>query len=199
MTQIPESTTTSQSTTFVHPSAEVHPSAVLGQGVKIWNGAQVRERTQIGDDCNLGKDVYIDVDVTLGRGVRIQNGVSVYKGVQLADDVFIGPNVCFTNDLYPRAFNRDWHLVETRIKKGASIGAGATIVCGITIGEYALVGVASVVTRDVPAYGLVMGNPARLRGYVCQCGKPIRDAAPGIAIVYTCPHCQKTIKIPPEA
>lgn len=181
---------------FIHPSAEVHPSAIVGKGSKIWNGVHVREGAIVGNDCNLGKDVYIDINTKIGSHVRIQNGVSVYRGVHLGDDVFIGPHVCFTNDLYPRAFNKDWKVIETFVKKGASIGAGATIVCGVTIGTYALVGVASVVTHDVPPYGLVMGNPARLKGYVCRCGVPLKGAEPGFTGQFTCPNCQATITLP---
>lgn len=181
---------------FIHPSAEVHPSAIVGKGSKIWNGVQVREGAIVGDGCSLGKDVYIDVNTKIGSHVRIQNGVSVYRGVHLGDDVFVGPHVCFTNDLYPRAFNKDWKVIETFVKKGASIGAGTTIVCGVTIGTYALVGVASVVTHDVPSYGLVMGNPARLKGYVCRCGVPLKGAEPGFTGRFTCPNCQETITLP---
>ncbi|MHB8716147.1 MAG: acyltransferase [Sulfuricaulis sp.] len=180
---------------FIHPSAEVHPSATLGSGTKIWNGVQIRERAVIGEHCNLGKDVYIDVNVKLGNRVRIQNGVSIYDGVNLGDDVFVGPHVCFTNDLYPRAFNRNWKLIETYVHKGASIGAGATIVCGTTIGEYALVGVAAVVTHDVPPHGLVMGNPARLKGYVCKCGIPIEGSRHERSNTYTCPHCNEVLAL----
>jgi acetyltransferase-like isoleucine patch superfamily enzyme len=180
---------------FIHPTAEVHTSARIGKASKIWNGAQVRECAVIGEKCNLGKDVYVDVDVTLGNRVRVQNGVSIYKGVHLEDDVFVGPHVCFTNDLYPRAFNHDWKLVETFVRRGASIGAGATIVCGVTIGEYALVGVAAVVTKDIPPYGLVMGNPARLKGYVCRCGRPLKIAPLDQKDTYICPHCNESMTL----
>lgn len=186
----------SQNDVFIHPSAEVHPSAVIGKGTKIWNGVHVREGAVIGEMCNLGKDVYIDTGVVLGKGVRIQNGVSVYKGVHLDDDVFVGPHVCFTNDLYPRAFNKDWKVIETYIKRGASIGAGSTIVCGVTIGKYALVGVAAVVTHNIPPYTLVMGNPARLKGYVCACGHPAKGIEPGAQAKYVCPHCNTQLSFP---
>lgn len=181
---------------FIHPTAEVDKSARLGRGTKIWNGVQIREGAILGDFCNLGKDVYIDVNVRLGNGVRIQNGVSVFRGVYLEDDVFVGPHVCFTNDLYPRAFNKGWKLIETCVRKGASIGAGATVVCGITIGTYALVGVAAVVTKDVPAYGIVMGIPARLTGYACKCGNPATGVALGKQTTYACPHCKETLVFP---
>lgn len=174
----------------IHPTAEVSEDCVIGECTKVWNNAQVREHAHIGRDCNIGKDVYIDADVTIGDRVKIQNGVSVYKGVTVEDDVFLGPHMTFTNDLYPRAFSEHWGVVETLVKKGASIGANATIVCGKTIGPYAMVAAGSVVTRDVPSHALVMGNPARLKGYVCKCGRKISDTGehtlPGLL---TCSAC----------
>lgn len=158
---------------FVHPSAEVSPKAQIGKGTKIWNNAQVREAAVIGEDCIIGKDVYIDTLVVIGNRVKVQNRVNVYHGVSVEDDVFLGPSMTFTNDLYPRAFNQDWEVTRTTVSKGASIGANATIVCGITIGEYAFVAAGSVVTKDVPSYTLVGGNPARVLGEVCKCGQPL--------------------------
>lgn len=146
---------------FKHESAIVSENASVGEGTKIWVNAQVRENTVIGTDCIISKDVYIDENVHIGDGVKIQNSVSVYNGVTIEDDVFIGPNACFTNDLFPRAFNENWEITKTVVKRGASIGANATIICGIEIGEYAMIGAGSVVTRDVPANTLVVGNPAR--------------------------------------
>ena len=154
----------------IHPSADVAEDALIGEHTVIWNNAQVRGNAVIGKRCNIGKDVYIDTGVAVGDGVKIQNGVSVYNGVVVEDDVFLGPHMTFTNDLFPRAFAKDWKIIGTLVKKGASIGANATVVCGRTIGEYAMVAAGSVVTRDVPPYGLVMGNPARLKGFVCKCG-----------------------------
>ncbi len=161
---------------FVHPSAEVAPDAVIGPGTRIWHGAQVREGAVIGANCVLGKGVYVDRGVCIGSGVRIQNGVSLYAGVQVEDDVFIGPEVTFTNDRYPRAFAGSWELVPTLVKRGASIGANATIVCGVTIGEYAMVGAGAVVTRDVPPFAMVYGNPARVMGKVDRRGRRARAA-----------------------
>lgn len=158
----------------IHPTAEVAGECMIGEGTVVWNQAQIREHAKIGKDCIIGKDVYIDTEVIIGDRVKIQNGVSVYKGVTVQDDVFLGPHMTFTNDLYPRAFSKGWELIPTYVKKGASIGAHATIVCGKTIGEYAMVAAGSVVTRDVPPYALVMGNPARISGFVCKCGYPIR-------------------------
>lgn len=155
----------------IHATAEVSDRAVVGEGTKIWNHAQVREGAKVGVGCILGKNVYIDAGVTVGSGVKIQNNVSVYAGVTVEDDVFLGPSMTFTNDLYPRAFDPDWQITPTHVKKGASIGAGAVIVCGVTIGEYAMVGAGAVVTKNVPPYALVVGNPARVIGRVCRCGR----------------------------
>jgi predicted dehydrogenase/acetyltransferase-like isoleucine patch superfamily enzyme len=147
---------------FVHPSAEVSPLANIGRGSQVWNQAQIREKAEIGEECIIGKDVYIDLGVVIGDRVKIQNSVSVYHGVTIEDDVFVGPQAAFTNDLYPRADNPDWQVVPTQVQRGASIGANATIVCGVTIGERAMVGAGAVVTKDVPPYTLVVGNPARV-------------------------------------
>jgi acetyltransferase-like isoleucine patch superfamily enzyme len=158
---------------YIHPSAEVHGRTEIGAGTKIWNSVQVREDSRIGAECILSKDVYIDTGVSIGDRCKIQNGVSVYCGVTLEDDVFLGPHCTLTNDKVPRAFNRDWTIVPTLIKKGASIGANATIVCGVTIGEYAMVAAGSVVTKDVEPYSLVVGNPARHRHYIDKDGNKV--------------------------
>jgi UDP-2-acetamido-3-amino-2,3-dideoxy-glucuronate N-acetyltransferase len=164
---------------YVHPSAEVSPEAHVGAGTRIWRQAHIREGASIGSDCNIGKGVYIDTHVRIGSRVKIQNSVSVFEGVTLEDGVFVGPHVCFTNDLFPRAITpsgklksaADWRITPTLVRYGASIGAGAIIVCGVTVGSFALVGAGSVVTRDVPAHALVLGNPARQHGYVCRCAQ----------------------------
>jgi UDP-2-acetamido-3-amino-2,3-dideoxy-glucuronate N-acetyltransferase len=174
-----------------HETAEVHDKANVGENTKIWNHAQVREDAVIGKNCNFGKNVYIDFGVRIGDNVKIQNNVSVWHGVTIENDVFIGPSVVFTNDLRPRAFI--WNperVAKTTIKQGASIGANATIICGErTIGKYAMVGAGSVVTKDVPDYGLVIGNPARLVGYVCVCGQKLTETTSG---TLSCPDpaCQ---------
>jgi len=178
-----------QDSVFIHPTAEVHASASIGSGTKIWNGVQVRENAVIGAQCSFGKDTYVDAGVRIGNRVRVQNGVSIYKGVTLDDDVFVGPHVCFTNDLYPRAFSTDWDVIPTRVATGAALGAGTTIVCGVTVGAYALVGIGSVVTTDVPPHGLAMGNPARLKGWVCRCGRPFPGGLNVRGIPQTCGHC----------
>lgn len=168
---------------FQHPTAVVE-SDEIGEGTKIWHFAQVREGARIGRNCVLGKGVYVDEGVEIGSGVKVQNFVSVFKGVKIEDDVLVGPAVTFTNDLYPRAFSwGEEKVVSTVVKKGASIGANSTIVCGVVVGEYALVGAGSVVTKDVPRFGLVYGNPAEFKGFVCYCGRRlskvvgIREAA----------------------
>lgn len=146
---------------YIHPTANVSEKARIGAGTKVWINVQIRESAEIGEGCILSKDVYIDHAVKVGSRCKIQNSVSVYNGVEIGDEVFVGPNACFTNDKVPRAFNTEWKVTSTRIENGVSIGANATIVCGITIGEFAMVAAGSVVTKDVPPYTLVMGNPAR--------------------------------------
>ncbi|CEG11061.1 UDP-2-acetamido-3-amino-2, 3-dideoxy-D-glucuronate N-acetyltransferase [groundwater metagenome] len=159
---------------FIHPTAEVSEKTKIGDGTKIWHHAQIREKTEIGENCNIGKGVYVDLNVKIGNGCKIQNYVSIYHGVCLEDDVFVGPSVTFTNDLYPRAFIWSEEKVsKTLIKKGSSIGANSTIICGITIGKFAMIGAGSVVTKDVPDYALVYGNPAKINGFVCECGRKI--------------------------
>ena len=162
---------------FIHSSASVDDRAEIGTGTKIWINVQVREGARIGRDCILSKDVYIDHDVAIGDECKVQNSVSVYKGVTIEDGVFVGPNACFTNDKVPRAQNPDWTITPTLVRRGASIGANATIVCGITIGEYAMVAAGSVVTKDVPDFALVMGNPARVVGRVDEAGNRMEEKA----------------------
>jgi len=161
---------------YIHPTAEVSPDAEIGSGTKIWNQAQIREGAEIGEGCIISKNVYIDAGVKIGNHVKIQNNVNVYHGVTIEDDVFLGPSMTFTNDRFPRAFNDDFEVGKTLIKRGASIGANATIRCDIIIGEYAMVGSGSVVTHDVPAYALVVGNPARQVGWVQKSGKRVKSS-----------------------
>ena len=160
---------------FVHSSSHVEKGAQIGKESKIWINVQIRSTSVVGENCIISKDVYIDENVKIGNRCKIQNGVSVYHGVTIEDDVFVGPNACFTNDKIPRAFNQDWNITKTLIKKGASIGANATIVCGITVGEYSMIAAGSVVTKDVKAYSLVMGNPAKHYSYVDKIGNKINE------------------------
>lgn len=160
---------------FIHPSANVSPAAHIGDGTKIWINVQIREGVSVGEGCIISKDVYLDHAVTIGDRCKIQNSVSVYNGVTIGNDVFVGPNACFTNDKVPRAFNADWSITPTRLEDGCSIGANATIVCGITIGEYAMVAAGSVVTKSVPPYTLVMGNPARAVARIDKAGNKTGD------------------------
>ncbi len=180
---------------FRHPTAVVE-SDDIGEGTKIWHFAHIREDAKIGRDCTIGKSVYIDTGVEIGNRVKIQNFVSVYKGLKIEDDVLIGPSVTFTNDLYPRAFS--WgedKITPTVVKKGASIGANSTIVCGVVIGEYAMIGAGSVVTKDVTPFGLVYGNPAELRGFVCYCGRKLSKIIreDDEKVVYKC-ECGKEVE-----
>jgi dTDP-4-amino-4,6-dideoxygalactose transaminase/acetyltransferase-like isoleucine patch superfamily enzyme len=156
---------------FVHPTAVIESGALVGKGTSIWHHSQVRRGAVIGTGCTLGKNVFVDEDVHIGDRVKIQNNVSVYKGVELADEVFIGPSAVFTNDLAPRAVSPDWQLRPTRVARGASVGANATIVCGIEIGEGSMIGAGAIVTRSVRPHQVVTGNPARHHGWVCACGQ----------------------------
>ncbi|NLZ49310.1 MAG: N-acetyltransferase [Clostridiales bacterium] len=157
---------------FVHESSYVDMPCVIGKGTKIWHFSHIMKDCIIGENCNIGQNVVISPGVILGNGVKIQNNVSVYTGVICEDGVFLGPSCVFTNVINPRSFiERKSEFRKTIIGKGASIGANATIVCGHKIGQYALIGAGSVVTKDVPDYALVVGNPARVIGSVCQCGE----------------------------
>ena len=164
---------TSKAEPFRHSSANVSSAATIGKGTKVWINVQIREDVVIGEDCIISKDVYIDHAVRIGDRCKIQNSVSVYNGVTIGDDVFVAPNVSFTNDKVPRAFNADWTITPTFVENGASIGANSTIVCGVTIGEYAMVAAGSVVTKNVAPYTLVMGNPARPVAKIDKAGNKI--------------------------
>jgi acetyltransferase-like isoleucine patch superfamily enzyme len=181
----------------IHPTAEVSTQAAIGPGTSVWNQAQVRERARIGAGCVIGKNVYVDVDVVIGDRVKVGNNVSLFRGVTVEDGVFIGPHVCFTNDRVPRAINRDgslktdadWEVTPTLVRFGAAIGANSTILPGVTVGRWAMVGSGSVVTATVGDHELVVGNPARRFASVCACGASLPDAADGTPFLGDCPRC----------
>lgn len=155
----------------VHPSAWIGENADVGEGTSIWQNCVIMDGAIIGKNCMLGANAFVENGVFLGNGVKVKNNIALYTGVRCEDDVFLGTNCVFTNVKNPRSFiSRKSEFKETIVKKGATVGANTTIICGNTIGRYAFVGAGAVITRDVPDYGLVMGNPSRLRGYVCKCG-----------------------------
>jgi len=174
---------TDRSLVTIHPTAEVADDAMVGPGTRIWSHVQVRPGAKIGRGCNIGRNVYVGMDVVVGDHVKVQNNASLYEGIELADGVFIGPHVIFTNDKLPRAINPDgtikgtddWLLERIFVDVGAAIGAGAVLVTGITVGQWAMVGSGAVVTRDVPAHALVVGNPARIVGWVSAAGERCPD------------------------
>jgi acetyltransferase-like isoleucine patch superfamily enzyme len=156
---------------FIHPTAEVDAAAEISPSVMIWNWSKVCAGARIGEQTKIGQGVYVDRNVIIGKRCKIQNGVPVYTGVTLEDDVFVGPCVVFTNDRFPRAHSTDWHLISTRVERGASIGANATIRAGITLGRHCMIGAGAVVTRDVPPHALVVGRPGRIVDYVTISGQ----------------------------
>ncbi|MGQ9648010.1 MAG: acyltransferase [Thermodesulfobacteriota bacterium] len=173
---------------FAHPAAVIDESAQIGEGTKIWHFSHIASGARIGKNCNIGQNVFIDSGAILGNNIKIQNNVSVYSGVILEDDVFCGPSMVFTNVFNPRSFiSRKKEFRQTVVGKGATIGANATIVCGNRIGQYAFIGASSVITRDIPDYALVYGNPGKIKGWVCQCAVEITFRS-GRA---TCPACGK--------
>ena len=174
---------------FVHETAVIDQPATIGAGTKIWHFSHVRKNSRIGRNCTIGQNVMIGPGVAVGDGCKIQNNVSVYEGVTLEDDVFCGPAMVFTNVSNPRAeISRKHEFKKTLVRRGATIGANATVLCGVTIGRYAFVGAGAIVTRDVPDYALVMGNPAREVGYMCRCGVKLPS---GDWERVTCAACQR--------
>lgn len=173
---------------FVHESSYVDEPSAIGEGTKIWHFSHILKGVTVGRKCNIGQNVVIGPNVTIGDNCKIQNNVSVYEGVELESNVFCGPSMVFTNVFNPRSeVVRKDEYRKTLVKKGASIGANATVVCGATIGEYAFVGAGSVVTRDVPAYALALGNPAKRTAWMCRCGEKLEKTPPGRSV--TCKAC----------
>lgn len=189
----------------IHPTADVSDAAEIGPGTSIWHQCQVREDAHIGANCILGKGVYVDFGVRLGDNVKVQNYVSIYHGVEIEDGVFVGPHVCFTNDNVPRAINPDgslkgaddWEVGRVLVRRGAALGANATLLPKVTVGAWALVGAGAVVTKDVPAHGLVVGNPAHLVGFVCACGhRLVAGEVQGNSMRARCTGCDEITSIP---
>ena len=168
---------------YAHPSAFVDDGSVIGKETKIWHFTHIMPNCRIGDNCNIGQNVVISPGVVLGNNVKVQNNVSVYTGVECEDDVFLGPSMVFTNITNPRsAINRKNQYAQTLVKKGATIGANATVICGHTIGRYAFIGAGAVVTKDVPDYALLIGNPAKQTGWMSEYGHKLHFDREGIAV-----------------
>ena len=170
-------------TAFIHPSAIVDEGAIIGEGTKIWHFTHVMSTAKLGDHCNLGQNVFVGSNVTIGSGVKIQNNVSIYSGVEIEDDCFLGPSMVFTNVTNPRSHvERKEEYKLTKVRKGCSIGANATILCGVTLGEYSFVGAGTVVTKDVSDYAVVVGNPAKQIGWMSAFGEKLHFDERGEAI-----------------
>lgn len=168
---------------FAHPTAVIDDGCSIGEGTKIWHFSHIMPNCTIGNNCNIGQNVVVSPNVILGNNVKVQNNVSIYTGVSCDDDVFLGPSMVFTNVINPRsAINRKEQYAETHVGKGASIGANATIVCGHNIGAYAFIGAGAVVTKNVPAFSLWVGNPARQTGWISEYGHKLNFDKDGIAI-----------------
>jgi acetyltransferase-like isoleucine patch superfamily enzyme len=183
---------------YVHPTAVVEKTAKIGNGTKIWHFVHIREDAEIGKECIIGHAVYIGKGVQIGNHVKLQNRATVYQGVKIKDNVFVGPHVTFTNDLYPRS-STPLKTVPTLVEKAASIGAGTVVICGVTIGEYAMIGAGSTVTKDMPPHALAYGNPAKIKGFVCKCGRRLtKEEEKKRQIVMKCPSCEEQYEIPRE-
>ncbi len=188
---------------FAHKSAVIEDNVSVGEGSKIWHFAHVRHGTKIGINCVIAKSVFIDFKSEIGDNVKIQNHAIIYHKAMIEDGVFIGPNVCFTNDKIPRAINPDgtpkkagdWQVTTIHIGQGASIGAHSVILPGVQIGEFALVGSGSVVTKNVPDFALAFGNPARIRGFVCRCGRKIKEFIETDTVIVGKCHCGLNIQV----
>ena len=185
--------------TYVHPTAIIEKTAKVGEGTKVWHFVHIREDAEIGRECTLGHTVYVGKGVKIGDHVKLENKATVYQGAIIEDNVFVGPHVTFTNDPCPRSSNAEWTIVPTLVKKGASIGAGTVIICGVTIGEHAMIGAGSTVTKDIPPHALAYGNPAEIKGFVCKCGRKLaKEAEQQRNILMKCPFCNEEYKVPRE-
>ncbi len=185
---------------FAHPTAVIDPPCTIGAGTRIWHFSHIMKDCRIGARCNIGQNVVVSPQCSIGDNVKIQNNVSVYTGVTIEDDVFLGPSMVFTNVINPRAFiERKAEYKPTLVRRGATVGANATVVCGVTLGEYCLVGAGAVVTRDVPPYATVYGNPARQHGWTCWCGiqlpDPCRSAPAARPDEISCSDCGRRYRI----
>ena len=181
---------------FAHETAVIDEGCKIGAGTKIWHFSHIMSNCELGERCNIGQNVVVSPDVVLGKNVKVQNNVSIYTGVICEDDVFLGPSMVFTNVINPRsAVNRRGEYSRTLVKKGVSIGANATIVCGHDIGEFAFIGAGAVVTKEVPAYALVVGNPARQMGWMSEYGHRLHFNEEGIAV---CPESKEKYKLENE-
>jgi UDP-2-acetamido-3-amino-2,3-dideoxy-glucuronate N-acetyltransferase len=180
---------------FLHASSYVDAGANIGAGTKIWHFCHVMQGAQVGEHCNIGQNVFIAAGVRIGNRVKIQNNVSVYDGVTLEDDVFLGPSMVFTNVVNPRSHvPRRGEYRPTLVRRGTTIGANATILCGVTLGEYAFVGAGAVVTHDIPPYALVYGTPARLHGWMCRCGERLSLSSQPVSETAICSRCNTRYK-----
>jgi UDP-2-acetamido-3-amino-2,3-dideoxy-glucuronate N-acetyltransferase len=189
----------------IHPTADVADGAEVGPGTRVWHQAQIREGASVGAECILGKGAYVDAGVRIGDRCKLQNGAYVFHGFELEDGVFLGPGAMLLNDKSPRAINADgtlksdadWTASKGLIKHGASIGGGAMVLPGVTVGRFAMVGTGSVVTKDVPDHGLVYGSPARLKGFACECGHPAGSPTKKDSVVeMTCAECGRVTTVP---
>ncbi len=177
---------------FRHPAALIGPQARIGEGTRVWAFANIQDGAVIGEHCNICDGCYVEKGAVIGNHVTLKNGVNVFEGITIEDDVFCGAHTAFINDRNPRSHRKDaWTLEGITVKKGVTIGSNTTVMCGIVIGEYAFIGAGSVVTKDVPAYGLFFGTPARMHGFVCQCGRKINDD-------YLCTHCRRQYQLTGE-
>ena len=184
---------------YINPTAIIDKEVRIGSGTKVWHFVHIMKDARIGKECVIADYVYVGRGVKIGNNVKLENRATVYEGVTIENKVFVGPHVTFTNDPYPRSFNKDWKILQTLVKEGSSIGAGTIIICGATIGEYALIGAGSIVTENIPPNALAYGKPARIRGFVCRCGrKLVTEEKKKDHVSTMCPVCNEKYKIPTE-